>query len=227
MKKNFKSYAIIWAIGLVLFNLIAFLVPSPTRFTPSFWLGYAFITIAFILHLGTAFFAFKEENLNKFFLNVSTIKISYTTLICTAIVAAITMAAPGFPEWLGAIICFACFGIGVAATLFAKTAGDVVSAIDDKIKTQSFCIKALTVDADTLVSQAKTPEIKAELTKVYEAIRYSDPMANDALSSLESEITSKFNAFENAVASGESLEETSKALLILIEERNNKCKMLK
>ena len=54
MKKNFKSYAIIWAIGLGIFNLCAFLVPSPTKFTPSFWLGYAFITIAFILQLGTA-----------------------------------------------------------------------------------------------------------------------------------------------------------------------------
>ena len=34
-------------------------------------------------------------------------------------------------------------------------------------------------------------------------------------------------AFENAVVSGEALEETSKALLILVEERNQKCKLLK
>lgn len=229
MKKNFKSYAIIWAIGLAIFNLCAFLIPSPTRFTPSFWLGYGFITIAFILHLGTAFFAFKEENLNKFFLNVSTIKISYTTLICTAIVAAITMAAPGFPEWLGAIICFACFGIGVAATLFAKTAGDVVSAIDDKIKTQTFFIKALTVDADTLVSQAQIPEIKAQVTKVYEAIRYSDPMSNDALAPSETQITLKFSELQDAVAQNDAtaVQTISNELLILIKDRNSKCKLLK
>lgn len=123
MKKNFKSYAIVWAIGLVIFNLCAFLIPSETRFTPSFWLGYGFITLAFILHLGTAFFGFKEESKEKLFLNISTITISFTTLICTAIVGAITMAVPGIPEWLGSILCFACFGIGIAATLFAKTAG--------------------------------------------------------------------------------------------------------
>ena len=127
MKKNFKSYVIIWVIGLAIFNLCSFFVPSETKFTASFWLGYGFITLAFILHLGTAFFGFKEESKEKFFLNISTITISFTTLICTAIVGAITMAVPGIHEWLGSILCFACFGIGIAATLFAKTVGDIVA----------------------------------------------------------------------------------------------------
>ena len=229
MKKNFKSYAIVWAIGLVIFNLCAFLIPSETRFTPSFWLGYGFITLAFVLHLGTAFFGFKEESKEKFFLNVSTISISFTTLICTAIVGAITMAVPGIPEWLGSILCFACFGIGIAATLFAKTAGDIVAKKDEKIKVQTFFIKALTVDADTLVSQAKTPEIKVELTKVYEAIRYSDPMSNDALAGVESQITLKFNELQDAVAENDStkVQTISNDLLILIKDRNSKCKLLK
>lgn len=229
MKKNFKSYAIVWAIGLVIFNLCAFLIPSETRFTPSFWLGYGFITLAFVLHLGTAFFGFKEESKEKFFLNISTITISFTTLICTAVVGAITMAVPGIPEWLGSILCFACFGIGIAATIFAKTAGDIVAKKDEKIKVQTFFIKSLTVDADTLVSQAKTPEIKAELTKVYEAIRYSDPKSCDALSGAESQITLKFNELQGAVAQNDAVavQTISNELLILIKDRNSKCKLLK
>ena len=229
MKKNFKSYAIVWAIGLVIFNLCAFLIPSETRFTPSFWLGYGFITLAFILHLGTAFFGFKEESKEKFFLNISTITISFTTLICTAIVGAITMAVPGIPEWLGSILCFACFGIGIVATLFAKTAGDIVAKKDEEIKVQTFFVKSLTVDADTLVSQAKTPEIKAELTKVYEAIRYSDPKSCDALSGAESQITLKFNELQGAVAQNDAVavQTISNELLILIKDRNSKCKLLK
>ena len=229
MKKNFKSYAIVWAIGLVIFNLCAFLIPSETKFTSSFWLGYGFITLAFVLHLGTAFFGFKEESKEKFFLNVSTISISFTTLICTAIVGAITMAVSGIPEWLGSILCFACFGIGIVATLFAKTAGDIVAKKDEKIKVQTFFIKSLTVDADTLVSQAKTPEIKAEVTKVYEEIRYSDPMSNDALAPFETQITLKFNELQGAVAQNDSIkvQTLSNDLLILIKDRNNKCKLLK
>lgn len=229
MKKNFKSYAIIWAIGLGIFNLCAFLVPSPTKFTPSFWLGYAFITIAFILQLGTAYFTFKEETKEKLFLNFPTITISFITLICTAIVAAITMAAPGFPDWLGSIFCFACFGIGVAATLLSKTAGDIVAKKDERIKVQTFFIKSLTVDAQTLVSQAQIPEIKAEVTKVYDAIRYSDPKSHDALAGAEAQITLKFNELQNAVAESDAakVQTLSNELLILIKDRNSKCKLLK
>lgn len=229
MKKNFKSYAIIWAIGLAIFNLCAFLVPSPTKFTPSFWLGYGFITLAFILHLGTAYFTFKEETKEKLFLNISTITINFVTLVCTAIIAAITMAVPAFPDWLGAILCFACFGIGIAANLLAKTAGDMVAKKDEKIKAKTLFIKSLTVDADTLVSQAQVPEIKAQVTKVYEAIRYSDPMSNDALSGVETKIQYQFNAFTNAVKNedAELVESMSVELLDLIDARNKKCKVLK
>ena len=229
MKKNFKSYVIIWVIGLAIFNLCSFFVPSETKFTASFWSGYGYITLAFILHLGTAFFGFKEESKEKLFLNISTITISFTTLICTAIVGAITMAVPGIPEWLGSILCFACFGIGIAATLFAKTAGDIVAKKDEEIKVQTFFVKSLTVDADTLVSQAKTPEIKAELTKVYEAIRYSDPKSCDALSGAESQITLKFNELQGAVAQNDAVavQTISNELLILIKDRNSKCKLLK
>lgn len=229
MKNNFKVYSIIWAIGLVLFNLIAFLAPTGAQFTPSFWLGYCFITLAFILHLGTAFFTFKEERKEKFFLNISTFTISFTTLICTIIVAVITMVMPGFPEWAGSIICFACFGIGIAATLLAKTAGDVVSGIDDKIKAQTFFIKSLTLDANSVVTRAQTAEIKAEATKVYDAIRYSDPMSNDALSNAEAQITLKFNQFAEAVSQNDvdSVKAIAAEMVVLINDRNNKCKLLK
>ena len=229
MKKSFKAYTIIWVIGLAFFNLVAFLAPTVIKFTPSFWLGYGFITLAFILHLGTAYFSFKEDSKEKFFLSISTLTISFITLICTTIVGVITMLVPTLPEWAGVLLCFACFGIGIAATLLAKTAGDAVSKIDEKVKVQTFFIKALTVDADTLVSQAKSAEIKAEVTKVYEAIRYSDPMSNDALAGAESQITLKFNQLQDAVASNDAtaVQTLANELLILIKDRNSKCKLLK
>ena len=54
MKKSFKFYAIIWAIGLFVFNTVTFLVPNIAKFSLNFWLCYAFITIAFVLQLVVA-----------------------------------------------------------------------------------------------------------------------------------------------------------------------------
>ncbi len=229
MKKNFKSFIIIWAAGLVLFNLCAFLIPTETRFTPYFWSGYGFITVAFVLQLGIAYFAFKEVNKEKLFLSIPTITVSFITLVCTAIAGAVAMAVEGIPEWVGSVVCFACVGFGVAGILLSKTAGDMVAKKDDKIKTQTFFIKSLTVDADTLVAQAKEPEIKAEVKKVYEAIRYSDPMSNDALAGTEAQITLKFNELQTAIKdnNAEAVKTISNELLILIKDRNSKCKLLK
>ena len=77
--------------------------------------------------------------------------------------------------------------------------------------------------------RAKSDETKAIAKKVYEAIRYSDPMSNEALSSVESQITIKFNEFSNAlIEDNKSLAETlGNELIILVNDRNKKCKILK
>jgi len=229
MKKNFLSYAVVWAIGFAIFNVVTFLIPSEAREAAGFWTGYAFITLAFILQIGTSFFAFKDGRKDRLFFNIPTISITFITLVCTIIIAAVTVAIPAIPEWLGTILCFICLLVGVAATLLAKTAAEAVSDIDEKIKNNTFFIKSLTVDANTLVLKAQTPEIRSELTKVYEAIRYSDPMSKDALAGAESQITLKFNELQNVVAQNDAqaVKTVSDELIILISDRNSKCKLLK
>ena len=230
MKTSFKIYALIWAIGFAIFNLVAF-VPvvsiEGAEISSSYVIATIFCDIMFFAQLGCGYFAFKPENKQKVFYNIPIVTTSLMSLLVTIIVAVVLALIPDVPNWLTALVLAIVTLISVVAILKSHFVAETISKIDDKVKAKTFFIKNLTVDAETLISKASTDEAKAEAKKVYEAIRYSDPMANDALSSLESEITSKFNAFENAVVSGEALEETSKALLILIEERNNKCKLLK
>lgn len=47
--------------------------------------------------------------------------------------------------------------------------------------------------------RASCDEMKAETKKVYEAIRYSDPMSNNVLANIENQIQNEFNAFADAV----------------------------
>lgn len=230
MKRSFKIYALIWAIGFAIFNLVAF-VPvvsiEGAEISSSYVIATIFCDIMFFAQLGCGYFAFKPENKQKVFYNIPIVTTSLMSLLVTIVVAVVLALIPDVPNWLTALVLAIVTLISVVAILKSHFVAETISKIDDKVKAKTFFIKNLTVDAETLISKASTDEAKAEAKKVYEAIRYSDPMANDALSSIENEITSKFTAFENAVASGEALEETGKALLILIEERNNKCKLLK
>lgn len=230
MKTSFKIYALIWAIGFAIFNLVAFIPVvsiEGAEITSSFVVANIFCDIMFIAQLGCGYFAFKPENKQKMFYNIPLVTTSLVSLFVTIVAAVILALIPDVPNWLTALVLVVITLISVVAILKSHFVAETVAKIDDKVKAKTFFIKNLTVDAETLISKATTEEAKAVANNVYEAIRYSDPMTNDALSSLESEITNKFNAFENAVVSGESLEETSKALLILVEERNQKCKLLK
>ena len=233
MKKSIGVYSIIWAICLAVFNVIVFVTPNEiagvSKFSGSFWVGYIFITVAFLGQLICAFFAFKAKNLKKFFYNIPLISISYGGLVAMLIVGSIFMAIPALPEWIAIIICVIIFAFNAIAIIKATAAADIVSGIDEKIKTQTFFIKSLSGDAQSLVGAAKTEALRAEAKKVYEEIRYSDPMSNAALAEIDAHIKRQFNAFADAVASedDELAKEAANALIEMVEQRNQKVKILK
>lgn len=233
MKKSFKIYSLIWAICFAVFNVITFVTPNEiggvSKFSGSFWVGYIFITIAFVGQLACAFVAFKAENLKKFFYNIPLLSISYGGLVAMLIVGSVFMAIPVLPEWIAIIVCVIILAFNAIAIIKATAAADIVSGIDEKIKVQTFFIKSLSVDAQGLVTSAKSDELRAEAKKVYEAIRYSDPMATPALSDLDAQIERQFNAFSDAIKSddAELTKETAAALVEMVERRNQKCKLLK
>lgn len=240
MRNGFKYYLPCWAVALIIFNTLTFAVPesfNENKFTPAFWVGYAFITVMFLIQLICSIIFFNQDaaedeflhHLNKTFLNVPVVSISYTGLVVSIIVGGVAMVVPFIPVWLGAIIdaCVAAFYI--IAVVSAKAAADTIGKVDEKIKTQTFFIKSLTVGADTLVAGAKSEETKAIAKKVYEAIRYSDPMSNPALANIETQISIKYGEFSNAInCNNAPLAQTlGNDLIVLINSRNNQCKLLK
>ena len=232
MKRTFKFYSIIWAALFVLFNVISFASVGWTgieKYTPSFWIGYVFITISFIGQFLCAHVALKDDDIKKTFYNISLITTSYTGLILSFVFGGLCMLISPLPYWVGVILCAIILGINIIAVVKASAAIDIVSGVDQKVKESTLFIKSLTVDAESLVSRAKSEDVKAACKKVYEAVRYSDPMSNSALASVESEITIKFAKLSDAVAadSAESVADIADELIILLGDRNKKCKLLK
>ncbi len=233
MKKAFKTYLAVWALLLALFNVIAFVSVGwigQEKYTASFWIGYVFITVAFLGQLVCAYIAMKDDNdLKKIFLNISLLSASYSGLIASFVIGGLCMLISPLPYWVGVIVCAVVLVLNVLAVIKAKVAVEAVDKVDEKIKSQTFFIKSLTVDADTLVALAKSEEIKAECRKVYEAVRYSDPVSNDALAGYEEQIEIEFGKLSEAVKANdlEIVKEMTDTVLVLIRDRNNKCKLLK
>lgn len=230
MKKRFHLYIVVWAVLLALFNVIAFVSvgwAGQEKYTSSFWIGYVFITVMFIGQLICSYMAFKADSAKKLFYNISLIRTSYIGLIVSFIVGGLCMLISPLPYWVGVIVCAIVLVANVLSVIKAAAAIDEIERVDTKVKTQTFFIKSLTVDADTLTASAKSEAVKAECRKVYEAIRYSDPMSNEALAAVESQITVKFAELSEAVKSDneEMVFNISIELLTLISHRNKMCKV--
>ncbi len=233
MKKQFKNYLVIWAIALAIFNVIVFVTPNSaggmSKFGGAFWAGYVFIMLSFLGHFALSFFFFREENKDKVFLNMSMFTLANSCLILSLVFGTLCMVIPNFPIWLGIIICAVILGFYAIAVFSAKAAVEAVTDLDKKVKVQTFFIKSITADADNLMAYAKTDEIKEECKKVYEALRFSDPMSNSVLADAEAQIQKQFNLFIDAVKSEnlDNVKGVAEDLLIAIDGRNKKCKVLK
>ena len=227
MNKNFKIYAIIWVIAIITFNIIAFI--TPTIKASSFWVGYVLITVMFIVQLVCSYSFTKQYTKDKVFLNIPILTISYIALFISIIVGTVFMVITKLPIWIAIIISLIVTAFYLIAIISMKPAIEAIDNTDTKVKTQTFFIKSLTIDAQTLIAKAQNTEIKYLANKIYEAIRYSDPKSSKALTSCESAITLKFKEFEKSVIENnlELAEKISNELIILINDRNQKCKLLK
>ena len=91
--------------------------------------------------------------------------------------------------------------------------------------------KAHPVNKENLAKAAAKAEdatLKAELEKVAEKFRFSDPVSSEHTAVYDSKIDEAFQELERSVAGGDaSAESQCKSLMDLIEERNTVCKAFK
>lgn len=183
-----------------------------------------------LVGLAVAIFGTMKAELStkeKTFLGVSFITESYALSIASVVLGIVYYLLVPI-AWAGIIFAVVLAAFGLVTFMKVKVALDEVEKVGEKVKVQTQYIKMLTVDAQNLMNRAATPEAKEAAKKVYEAVRYSDPMSNEALSVIEAKITVKFDEFANEVNSGGSkVTDLADELVVLVKERNNKCMVLK
>lgn len=232
MKRIFQLYAMAWAVMFALFQVISFAVPGwagVEKYTPTFWIGYLCITISFFGQLVCTYFALKAEESGKAFYRISLVVTSYTGLLLSFVFGGLCMLISALPLWVGIILCAMVLAFNVISIMKASVSAALVERADEKEKAQVFFMRTLTADAETLLSKAKSETIKKDCKRVYETVRYSDPVSCEALSAVEGEINVKFSVLTKAVKEDNAadVKEISDELVILLEDRNKKCRLLK
>ena len=118
MRKSLKFYLIIWAVLVVLFNVVAFVTPTTiagiSKYEGGFWPGYGFVMAAFVVHLIYIWRLLTvTESVERSGKNGPAMTVSSVELLVMIVIGLICMLAPGVARWVGIIICSIIFALSV------------------------------------------------------------------------------------------------------------------
>ena len=222
-----KKISVLWTLisimGLAVYNLCVFLLA--THYTNAFWLSYIFTSIAFAVQL-VAFLIFNKSNANSKFLGLP---LFYFVggYFAVQLVAGIAFMLIPMSAKLPLIIQVIILVVFLSVILTGAIAKEQFSRTEANINSAAFNIRTLAMNAEQLYLAEENGNKKAELKKLYEAIRYSDPMStSEAIRKLDDQIDTAFKKVCSMTdaCSESDLKKEIIPILDLITKRNLLCR---
>lgn len=193
MNQKTKKYilaTVVYAAIFAIYNIIVLFAFSGKDNV--FWTSYAFMCVGFVANVVIMLLSFKNRDVEAAFLGIPLISFSIFYFFAELFISLIFMI---FRNNVGVkvpaivqTIFFLIFVIFAAMALLART---TVKEVSDNVKVKVSELKNLSIDVKILEDACLDRELKNELHKVTEAIRYADPMANDSVSELDNIIRGK------------------------------------
>lgn len=222
MSRNKKLSYVILAIVFIVVSIVVFVLP--TEKTASFWVTYAFTCIAFAVQIYIWNVGIKDNApLKSKFLGIPIIRVGYVYLIVQLIALLVFLICPFISVRIAVIACVLICGISAVCMITADVGSEIVSSIDEKVKTKVTYIRELQVDVEMAAERESDPLIKQKLLGLAEKIRYSDPVSSDSLSEIEHRIMDKVRLLSDTDNKAAEVDEIE----LLLLERNKKCKIYK
>lgn len=222
MKKNISKGYFILGILFILVSVIAFAVPAAK--TAAFWISYGFAVIAFAAQLIIWKAALgRSESLKSKFLGFPVVHIGIVYLIVQLIALAVFLFIPTLPIWSAVVVCAVVAGVSAVCMIASDVGRSEIERVSAKVQEKTFYIKQLQADVELLANAESDAKAKAELLRLAEKIRYSDPVSHEQVAELETRIAEKVSDLKTTDNKGEIITEIHS----LLDERNKKCKILK
>jgi len=213
MSNKIRGY-IALAVGFIVFNTIAFVIP--VEHNDTFWIAYAFTDAAFLAQIVIWKWAFsKAETLKSKFLGISIVYIGTIYLVLQIVAFVICIAIPA-KGWVTAILGILILGISLLMMISGETARDEISRVEEKVSDNTAFMKRIKSELEVFAMAETNTEIKNKIDDLIQNIKYSDPVSCSATNAVEEEINSLFFTMKNGKLSADDLDE----LKLLIKKRS-------
>lgn len=219
-KDSVKGYVL---IGIIFILITVVSLAIPTSKNAAFWIAYIFTVVALAAQIVLWKRTFGHKELKSKFLGFPIVHIGIVYLIAQIAVLFVFVFAEKLPAWSALVTCTVIAAMAAIFMIAADVGRTEIEKVEQKVQGKVFYIKNLQVDIEILASAEKDAKTKKALEQLAEKIRFSDPISNEQLASLEEKISI---AVENMKSSDDKLEIINQ-LNKLIDERNKKVETLK
>ncbi len=229
MTKNGKRGYFVLAILFVVFSVISFVVPFSKK--APFWIAYVFgvIAIAYQIYVFSISFANGEDAKSKFYgFPIAKIGVTYLVLQLALSVAEMSLAFI-LPVWIPVVINIILLAFVLIGCIAADTMRDEIVRQDVQIKKDVSNMRALQSLSAALVGHCADETLKADLKKLAEDFRFSDPVSSDQTKDMERELDVMLKDLQKSLIDGDfsGVKAYCAKISNSLSERNRVCALSK
>lgn len=225
MKKENIRWILVAAVVLVLYILVAFLIPFVH--TATFWVSFVFTLIAFVVVAASFYIAFvKAPDARSKFYGFPIARIGGIYGLAQLAVGFLFMGlGKWIPVWVAVLVYALALGAAVIGLVAADAVVEEIHVQDAKLKKNVTLMRSLQSKVNQMAVQSEDAGIKA----LADEFRYSDPVSSDPIAAAEADLAAAVDELQAAYIDGDS--EAAKQLCrkasALLAERNRLCKLNK
>lgn len=228
--KKTLSFLIVFAIILVLYNVIFFAVPFPK--TGAAWVEYVFSLLAIVGGAGITYYAFgKGGELKSKVYGFPVFRIGYIYAIVQLILGLVICIIGFFadvPVWIPLVASVLILGLSAIGVIAADATRDVIEEQEEQVVRAIKSMQTFRLDMQYIADSCKDETLKKRLNSLSEKFRYSDPVSCDELKEQEERLRTEVSELETlANTDAAKATELVDTITLHLADRNRRCKELK
>lgn len=229
MSKNMlRTYGLLVILFMV-FTVVVVAVPFVKNGV--FVASYLFVLIAIVLQGYAIHKAFsREEPVTSKLYGFPVARVGFLYLVVQLIASVIFMAlAAILPLWVAITVSVVALGTVSVGVITTDAMREEILRQDVVLKKDVSVMRTMQSKTRMLVGQCGDPSLAKELSKLAEAMRFSDPVSSEALQEIEFELSQLVDELQKAVLEQEydTARQLLKKTLDTLTERNWLCKLKK
>lgn len=231
LNNNTKKGVVALAIALVIFCVMAFVIPFPKN--GLFWTGFIFGVIAILGQIPIWMIAFRgAESAQSKFYGMPIARIGVIYIVAQLILSVIAMClsfVSVIPAWPFILVSLLMLGAAALGTIAADVTREEIVRQDVQIKRDVSNMRELQSLGNSIASSCEDKSLATELQKLADALRFSDPVSSDATYESEAELKRLLDDLQTAIFDGDTsgAQGLCKRAQSVLAERNRICKLNK